>query len=116
MAKLPAFGRELLELRRFGNRKPKFDAVFVTDWWDIAKINREKLGYCTLVIEPFERYSLSACTDLDVILVMRGNKRLALEALRRSGARSVKVCTPDEYLDWVEWIVVSRAKKAALNG
>jgi hypothetical protein len=84
MAKLPAYGRELLDLRRFGNRRPKFNAVFVTDWWEMARDNREVLGYCTLVIEPFDRYNFGCCADLDVIVVMHGDRRLALQALRRA--------------------------------
>lgn len=113
MAKLPAYARELLDARRIGNRRPKFNAVFITDWWEMARDNREILGYCTLVIEPFDRYNLGCCADLDVILVMRGDRRLVLESLRRAGPRSVAICSDRQYVEWLESIVASRGLRKA---
>jgi hypothetical protein len=113
MAKLPAYARELLDARRFGNRRPKFNAVFITDWWEMARDNRDVLGYCTLVVEPFERYNLGCCADLDVIVVMRGDSALVRHALRRVGPRSVHTCSDEQYVRWLESIAKSRALRKA---
>lgn len=113
MAKLPAYARELLDVRRFGNRRPKFNVVFITDWWEMARDNRDVLGYCTLVVEPFERYNLSCCADLDVILVMRGDPVLIRRALGRADTRSVHACSDAQYVQWLESVVKSRGLRKA---
>lgn len=113
MAKLPAYGRELLDLRRFGDRRPKFNAVFVMDDWELARVHRERLRYCTLIVEPFEDYSFACCADLDVSVVMGGDARRVLRALRRARPRSLVCGSPDRYLDWLEWLVEQRTRRAA---
>lgn len=100
-------------MRRFGNRRPRLGVVFITDWWGMARDNREKLSYCTLVVEPFVEPNLDACNRLDVIVVMHGDSRLVMKALRRAKPNAVHVCAPMQYLNWLEWMVAHRAQELA---
>jgi hypothetical protein len=111
MGRLPAYGRELLTMRRFGNRRPPLGAVFVTDWWDAARMLREKLNYFALVVEPFIQPDLTACHGLEVIVVMKGNSSLVLKALRRARPCRLAVCSPEQFLDWVEGIAKLRSAR-----
>lgn len=89
MAKMPAFGRELAEMRRFGDKRPRLNTVMVTDNWLAARIHRALWGVALVADDPTERYSFPGIHDLDVVLVMDRPWMDLLRALRRGRPRSL---------------------------
>jgi hypothetical protein len=67
--KLPAYGKELLEIRLRGKR-PK-DPVWITDCWEFARLYREmKNGPIVLVVDPADApYDFLPVQGLDVIVL-----------------------------------------------
>lgn len=72
---LPAFGRELLELRRGGKRPAQ--PVYVVGNWDLARALRARDRFALMVegerdqygFSRFARFDFSMLQDLDVVLI-----------------------------------------------
>jgi len=73
---LPAYGRELLELRRGGKRPAQL--VYVVGNWDVARALRNILDPFVLMVEGdadafgflrFRAFDFSMLQDLDVVLI-----------------------------------------------
>jgi hypothetical protein len=111
MAKLPAYGRELQELRRFGDRRPPLNTLLVTSTWSVAEIHRHCDGVA-LVVDPRDRYTFADIRDLDVLLVMDRPSIELLRALERGRPRNVNRVGVNEWLDIVKALVM-KWKKAA---
>jgi len=91
--KPPAYGRELLNVRRDGLRPaPPFDVVFVTDDWDLAQRIREWRFFALVCNPPEAPYDFSLLFDLPVVVLLLSDDRLGLcERVARARPRSLDV-------------------------
>lgn len=64
---LPAYGRELLELRRSGKRPAQ--PVYVVDNWEVARVLREKDRFVLVAEDRSLSYDFEPVRGLDVIAV-----------------------------------------------
>jgi hypothetical protein len=111
----PGFGFELLEMRRFGDRRPSGNTVVIIDDWTIGRLVREKLKMFALVVEPFAPYDLTMCHDLDVWVVMRGDSHKVRSALKRARPRSAIFDSGMvSFTWWLEWLAKARVERAAV--
>lgn len=109
----PAYAMQLLEMRRFGDRRPSNNNVVITDNRMVAEVCRKRLGIFVLVVEPFLPYNLGCCFDLDVWVVMDGDSDRVRASLRRVGPRSLRVDPRGAaFWQWIEWLVERRAGRA----
>ena len=96
MARLPAYGRELLLARRSGlaplphpyGPPGRAGLVMVTDSWAIASAMR-RVGRTALVIEPGETYNWAMVKGLAVWISTRHPAQETIEAIRKAGAAEV---------------------------
>lgn len=104
MAKLPAYGRELLTARRAGFSPlpspyhgpgvPGF--VMVTDSWEVAKLQRE-LGRTALVVEAGVEYDWSLVKGLNVWILTSLRMPFLEDAIRGARAAAVVQLNPDTW-------------------
>lgn len=116
MPQRPTYAMELLEMRRFGDRRPRGNMVVITDDRTVSNVCREKLGIFALLVEPFLPYNLGLCFDMDVLIVMNGACDLVVAGLRRAGPRSLKIdFRGTVFWTWIEWLIEVRAGRAGAN-
>lgn len=115
MAQRPAYARDILEMRRFGDRRPQSNMVIVTDRRPVVDACR-KLGCSAVLVEPFLPYNFDFCYDLEAWVLMTGEDRLVRAALHRARPRSVQfdraACA---FWLWIEWLAASRSGRTALG-
>ncbi len=104
--KLPAYGRELLDVRRRGLRPgPPFDVVFVTDSWDLAKRIRDWDFFSLVCDPPAAPYDFLLLFDLPVVVMTESDDILGLcERIARAQPRSLRVAPHGQRLPY--WMCV----------